>query len=93
MTMIEPFRQKSLDRLKRAKGQIEGLINMIEKGHFCADILTQLLALQGAIKGVTPLILESHLTTCGAKQLGSPVKKVREKFIKEIVKACELSSR
>ena len=91
--MIDPFKTKSLDRLKRAKGQIEGLIKMIEEEKYCADILTQLLALQGALKGVTPLILESHLTTCGPKFLGSKNKGVQKKFIKEIVKACELSSR
>ena len=91
--MIEPFKKNSLDRLKRAKGQIEGVIRMIEQDKYCADIITQALALQGSLKGITQQILESHLTTCGAKQLASRDKKAREKFIKEVVKACELSSR
>ncbi len=91
--MIEPFKTKSLDRLRRAKGQIEGIVGMIEDDKYCADILTQLLALQGALKGVMPLVLENHLTTCGPKQLGSNDSKKRKKFIQEIVKACELSTR
>lgn len=66
---------------------------MIEDGQYCADVITQVLALQGALKGVTPLILESHLTTCGLEHLASKSSKKREKFIKEIVKTCELSSR
>lgn len=91
--MMEPFKAKSLERLRRAKGQIEGLIRMVEEDKYCADILTQLLALQGALKGVTSLVLESHLTTCGPKLLSSSDGKKRKKFIKEIIKACELSSR
>lgn len=80
-------------RLKRARGQIDGIVRMIEEGQYCADIITQMLALQGALKGVTPLILESHLNTCGAEHLNSKDPKKREKFIKEIVKTCELSTR
>jgi CsoR family transcriptional regulator, copper-sensing transcriptional repressor len=91
--MIEPFKKKSVARLKRARGQIEGLIRMIEEEKYCADILTQVQALIGAVKGVSPLVVKSHLTTCGAEHLGSKSKAKREKFIKEIVKACELSSR
>jgi CsoR family transcriptional regulator, copper-sensing transcriptional repressor len=91
--MIDPFKSKSLVRLKRAKGQIDGIIKMIEDDKYCADIITQLLALQGAVKGVTPLVLESHLNTCGAEHLSSKNEKKRQKFIQEIVKTCELSSR
>ncbi len=91
--MIEPYKKKSLMRLKRAKGQIEGIIRMIEEEKYCNDVITQVLALQGALKGITPLILESHLNTCGAEHLNSKSKAKREKFIKEIVRACELSSR
>ncbi|MFH0821006.1 MAG: metal-sensitive transcriptional regulator [Candidatus Peregrinibacteria bacterium] len=91
--MIEPYKTKALERLKRANGQIQGIIRMIEEDKYCADVLTQLLALQGALKGVMPLVLENHLTTCGPKQLGSNDSAKRKKFIKEIVKACELSSR
>ncbi|MDP2691274.1 MAG: metal-sensitive transcriptional regulator [bacterium] len=91
--MIDPFKKKTLVRLKRAKGQIDGIIKMIEEGKYCSDVITQVLALQGALKGVTPLILESHLNTCGAEHLNSPNKEKREKFIREIVRTCELSSR
>ena len=91
--MIEPYKKKALSRLKRARGQIDGVIRMIESSKYCADVITQVLALQGALKGVNPLILESHLTTCGAEHLNSKDKQKREKFIREIVRASELSHR
>lgn len=91
--MIEPYKKKALTRLKRAKGQIDGIIKMIEEDKYCGDILTQILALQGATKGIAPLVVESHLHTCGAKKLASKDPKVKEAFIKEIIQACQLSSR
>lgn len=91
--MINPYKTKSLARLRKARGQIDGIIKMIEGDKYCADITTQVLALMGAIKGVTPLILESHLITCGAENLNSKDPKKKQKFIKEIIKICDLSSR
>lgn len=91
--MIEPYKKKTLDRLNRAKGQIDGIIRMVEEDKYCADVITQMLALQGALKSVTPLMLESHLHTCGAEHLTSKNKEKKEKFIRELIKACELSGR
>lgn len=91
--MLPEYKLKALARLKRASGQINGIIKMIEEDKYCADILQQMLALQGSVKGVIPLILESHLNTCGETKLSSKNKEQKDKFIKEIVKICELSSR
>ncbi|MBI4975821.1 metal-sensitive transcriptional regulator [Candidatus Peregrinibacteria bacterium] len=91
--MIEPFKNKAVSRLKKARGQIDGVIKMIEGNKYCIDILTQVLALQGAIREVGPLILESHLYTCGGENLGSKNQKKKEKFIKEIIRVSSLSGR
>lgn len=90
--MIQPYKDLALKRLQKAKGQIEGIMKMLDQDKYCPDILTQVLALNGAIKGTLPLILESHLTTCG-KQLVSENSSKRKNFIKELVRICELSSR
>lgn len=91
--MIEPYKTKALNRLKRSKGQIEAVIKMVEDDVYCIDTLTQLLAVQGAVKGLAPLILESHLHTCSAQHLASKDKKKREKFIQELVSAFKFSNR
>jgi len=90
--MVDPFKSKALNRLKRARGQIEGVIKMVEDDKYCIDILTQVLALHGSIKGLASLILESHLNTCGHK-LADKNSKNRQQFIAEIVKTCELANR
>lgn len=91
--MVEPYKKKALVRLKRVRGQIDGVIKMVERGAYCIDIITQALALLGALKGVTLLALESHLTTCGPDHLASKSPAKRERFIREIIRACELSAR
>lgn len=91
--MIEPFRQKTITRLKKAKGQLDGILKMIETDVYCPKILTQVLALQGSIKGVNALIMENHLNTCGRERLASKDPDVREEFIQELMKVCDLSSR
>lgn len=90
--MIEPFKDKTLKRLKRAKGQLEGIIKMVEEGKYCVDIIIQLLALEGALKGVSILVLESHLNSCGYN-LSSKDPAVKQKFIKELVRITDLSKR
>ena len=91
--MIQPYKNKALARLKKARGQMDAVIKMVEEGKYCGDIITQTLALQGSIKGIGSLVVESHLQTCGERNLASKNPKVKEKFIKEIIKVCELSGR
>lgn len=82
--MIEPYKRKTLARLKRAKGQLEGIMKMVEGDEYCVDIVTQVLALEGSLKGVSRFVLESHLNSCAAEQFGSPDPDDRAAFIKEI---------
>lgn len=91
--MIEPFKKKAILRLKKARGQIDGIIKMIEDDKYCIDVMTQVLALQGSVKGVGPLVLESHLNTCSTAHLASNNSAKKQKFIAELIKVCELSSR
>ncbi len=91
--MIEPFKQKTLARLKKAKGQIEGITKMVNEEKYCVDIITQVLALEGSLKAVSHLILESHLNTCGEHKLNSKDSKVKEAFIQEIMKIVEFTGR
>ncbi len=91
--MIEPYQTKTLSRLKKAKGQIEGIMRMIEDGKYCVDISMQVLALEGSLKAVSRLVLESHLNTCGIKELAAQDSEKKQKFIKDILKIVEFSNR
>ncbi|NLW51889.1 MAG: metal-sensing transcriptional repressor [Tissierellia bacterium] len=60
--MIE--NKKILRRLKIIKGQVDGVINMIEEDRYCVDVSNQIMAINSALKSVNKEILSNHLRTC-----------------------------
>ncbi|MTI66892.1 MAG: metal-sensing transcriptional repressor [Firmicutes bacterium] len=61
--MIEE-RKKALNLLKTSKGQIEGIIKMIENERYCVDISKQILSVQALLKKANLNILDSHIRSC-----------------------------
>ena len=55
---------KQLASLKRIEGQIRGIINMINDGKYCVDILNQVKAAKSALVTVESKILERHIESC-----------------------------
>ena len=55
---------KALQALKTSKGQIEGIIKMIEEGRYCLDVSNQIIAAQSLLKKANLLILKQHLSHC-----------------------------
>jgi CsoR family transcriptional regulator, copper-sensing transcriptional repressor len=53
-----------LRRLKRAQGQIGGVIKMIEEGRDCADVVTQLAAASRALDRAGFKIIATGLEQC-----------------------------
>jgi DNA-binding FrmR family transcriptional regulator len=51
-------------RLKRARGQLDGVINMIDEERSCSDIVTQLAAVSKALDRVGFKIVASGLQQC-----------------------------
>ena len=53
-----------LHRYQIARGHLEKVISMIEKGSYCIDIVHQSLAIQSALKRADEEVLKNHLETC-----------------------------
>lgn len=58
-----------LNRLKRARGQIDGIIKMVESDKYCLDVSTQILAVVAALNSTNKQILSSHLKHCVSDSL------------------------
>lgn len=56
-------------RLNRVSGQINGVSKMIEENRYCADVLTQISAIESALREIGFIILEDHLKTCVASDV------------------------
>lgn len=58
------FVDNLLKRLNRISGQVNGVSQMIKDNRYCSDILTQVAAIESALKEVGYLILKDHMKTC-----------------------------
>lgn len=56
--------KKAMISLKTAKGQIEGIMKMMDDERYCIDISNQIIAVQGHLKKANNLILKQHLLHC-----------------------------
>jgi len=71
---------KALNLLKTARGQLDGVMRMIEEERYCIDISKQLLALVSLLRKANESILKSHMETCvkEAVDTGDIETKIRE---------------
>jgi DNA-binding FrmR family transcriptional regulator len=59
------------NRLRRAQGQIGGILRMIEQGRDCKDIVTQLVAVNHALDRAGFALIASSLKQCLAEPGGA----------------------
>lgn len=51
-------------RLRRIEGQVRGIARMIEDDKYCIDVLTQISAVNSALRAVALNLLDEHLGHC-----------------------------
>ncbi len=61
MAHIASEKTKLLNRLKRIKGQIEGIERSVEADNECARVLQQATACRGALEGFIAEVIEDHI--------------------------------
>ena len=57
-------KKQVLTILNTAKGQINGIVKMIEEDKYCIDISNQLLAVEALIKKANQEVIKGHLEGC-----------------------------
>ncbi len=57
-------RQDVARRLKIVKGHLAKVIEMVEEGVYCIDVLQQTAAVRSAIKKAEEILLVNHLNSC-----------------------------
>ncbi len=78
---MQADREKILRLLRTARGQIDGIIKMVEADRYCIDISTQLMATQSILGRINADVLKAHIDHCvrTAVESGSEAEK-REKL-------------
>ena len=67
-------------RLGRIEGQVRGVRRMVDEDRYCVDVLTQVSAVQSALRSVALLLLEDHTEHCVAEAIreGAGRDRIRE---------------
>jgi CsoR family transcriptional regulator, copper-sensing transcriptional repressor len=62
-------KERNLKRLRRIEGQVRGLQKMVESDRYCADIMTQVSAVQEALRSVSRELMRNHLKYCATRAI------------------------
>ena len=71
--------------LKTARGQIDGILKMVEEDRYCIDISNQVMATESVLARVNQEILRAHLESCVANAFQSGSAQTMEEKIDEIM--------
>jgi DNA-binding FrmR family transcriptional regulator len=66
--------------LKTAKGQLDGILKMVEEDRYCMDISNQILAVTSILNKINREIIRAHMQHCVKKafQSGGEEEKIAE---------------
>lgn len=68
-----------------AKGQLDGIIKMIDEDRYCLDVSDQLIATRALLKKTNNLILKNHIDHC----VRNAIENGDNDKIDEVIKALE----
>ncbi|GMU77188.1 MAG: hypothetical protein AMXMBFR45_26790 [Gammaproteobacteria bacterium] len=54
-------KEKLIARVRRIRGQLEGVERALEAEASCAEVLRQIASVRGAVSGLTAEVMEDHL--------------------------------
>ncbi len=78
---------KIVRRLNIIEGQVRGLKEMVQKGAYCIDVITQSSAIKQGLSNVEDMLMEHHLSHCVVKQIKGGT---QGKAVGEILKVYKL---
>lgn len=66
--------------LKTARGQIDGILKMVEEDRYCVDVSNQIMAAQSVLKRANRMVLCAHMECCVREAVanGDPDEKLQE---------------
>ena len=69
MALCGEDHKKLIDRINRIDGQIKGIRKMVDDDRDCLDVLKQIAAAVGAMRGLGMVLLEDHLKGCVSRAI------------------------
>lgn len=91
--MHKDIKAAALKRLSRIEGQVRGITRMVEENRYCIDVVTQIAAVQAALRRAEDEILRDHVATCVEHAVASGDKGEQRKKIAELMDVVSRTNR
>ncbi|WP_125580420.1 metal-sensitive transcriptional regulator [Levilactobacillus cerevisiae] len=65
--MVQTTSNQLKNRLRRADGQLQGILKMVDDGRECQDILTQLAAVRAGVERMMGVVVAENVKQCVAE--------------------------
>ncbi len=76
--------EKTLRLLKTARGQLDGIMRMVEDDRYCIDISTQIMATSSILARVNANVLKAHIKGCVRQAAESGSEEEKDEKLAEI---------
>ena len=77
-------RERITRLLKTARGQIDGILRMVEEDRYCIDVSTQLMATQSLLARINADVLKAHVEGCVRTAMETGDEQEKEAKLSEI---------
>lgn len=71
---MQAEREQTARLLKTARGQLDGILKMVEENRYCLDVSNQIMATESILRKVNKQIIHAHLTHCVKGSTSDPDK-------------------
>ena len=82
-----------LKRLQRIEGQVRGLARMVEEDRYCIDVVTQIAAVNAALRAAEDEILRDHVAHCIEHAIASGNKSEQRHKVAELMDVLNRTAR
>ncbi len=82
--MKHDHKPATLKRLNRIEGQVRGLARMVDEDRYCIEVVTQIAAVQAALRKVEEEVLRAHVAHCIEGAIASGDKKEQRDKVAEL---------
>ena len=90
---MQANRDQVLRLLKTARGQIDGIMRMVEEDRYCIDISTQLMATESLLARVNADVLKAHVEHCVSTAADSGSATEKDEKLEEIAQVIDKLAR
>ena len=73
-----------LNLLKTARGQLDGVIRMVEDDRYCIDVSNQLMAIESLVAKTNATVLKAHIVGCVKSACACGTEAERDEKLAEI---------